>query len=538
MPLLPHRLAESCFNPMYERLAKLASGVRHRDVPVETNGEETIEVSVPASTAASLYEKVRNTLDYQEEHLLRRNAIVRILRRYRGSGEIPSVMAADLLKELVWAKYLPNKSIPLSLAGTIEVILAKYEPLFTAVMSVKARREEYTSWLLDVVATEVEHTLAPPLSDESLASFMYEEMRGRIDWDPKFDLPEETKDLRLYTAIHRTLLKSNLATLRYRLLTLYYPAWAGTQPDQQLIDELAANIVPIITTIEVELFHPLTDRLGRVLRRKAGIFRALRDALTHVKDHKPLLNDPAALDDAVREALHHRTKDFNVRLRRTVVRAVLFLFITKMLLALIIEVPYDLLIAQDASWYPLLINITFHPIFLAFIGLTVSIPEKKNAEDYVAAARAIAVGAPHELLTVRVRREGRGTLFSIFGAVYGVVFLAVYGIIGSVLHGLGFHGLSIALFLFFISLVTFFGIRIRSSTKDIVASDARNGFIGSVFDILLLPIVRAGAWLSIRVSKINVFIYFFDFIIEAPLKVAIEFVEGWLNFVREKKEEI
>ena len=367
---------------------------------------------------------------------------------------------------------------------------------------------------------------------------MYEEMRSRIDWDPKFDLSDETKDLRLYTAIHRTLLKSNVATLRYRLLTLYYPTWAGVQADQRLSDELAANIVPIISTIESELFHPLTDRLGRVLRRKAGIFRVLRDALAHTKDHKPLLSDAGALDDAVKEALHHRTKDFNVRLRRTVVRAVLFLFITKMLLALVIEVPYDLLIAQDAAWYPLMINIFFHPLFLALIGLTVSIPEKKNAEDYVAAARAIAVGAPHELLTVRVRREGRGTLFSIFGALYGVLFLVVYGAIGSVLHGLGFHGLSIALFLFFISLVTFFGIRIRSSTKDILASDARNGFIGSAFDVLMLPIVRAGSWLSIRVAKINVFIYFFDFIIEAPLKVAIEFVEGWLNFVREKKEEI
>ena len=523
---------------MYERLVKLASGVRHHDVPVEAHGEETIEVSVPASTAASLYEKVRNTLDYQEEHLLRRNAIVRILRRYRGSAEVPETMAADLLKELVWAKYLPNKSIPVSLGVTITAILAKYEPLFTAVMQVKARREDYTSWLLDVVATEVEYTLAPPIGDEALASFMYEEMRGRIDWDPKFDLPDETKDLRLYTAIHRTLLKSNAATLRYRLLTLYYPLWAGTQANDELRDELAANIVAIITTIETELFHPLTDRLGRVLRRKAGIFRVLRDAFVHVKDPKPLFSDPTALDAAVKEALHHRTKDFNIRLRRTVVRAVLFLFLTKMLLALVIEVPYDLLIAQDAAWYPLLINIFFHPLFLAFIGLTVSIPDKKNAEDYSAAARAIAVGAPHELLTVRVRKEGRRTWFNIFGALYGVLFLAVYGAIGSVLHGLGFHGLSIALFLFFLSLVTFFGIRIRSSTKDILASDARNGFIGSAFDIIMLPIVRAGAWLSIRVAKINVFIYFFDFIIEAPLKVAIEFVEGWLNFVREKKEEI
>lgn len=524
---------------MYERLAKLAAGLKHREsVVAATNGEETIEVSVPASTAASIYEKVRNTLDYQEEHLLRRNAIERILRRYRGGGETPERMAGELLKELVWAKYLPNKTIPVSLGNTIAIILGKYEPLFAAVIAVKANRERLNNWLLDVVATEVEYTLAPPMADEAMASFMYEEMRSRIDWDPKFGLSDETKDLRLYTAIHRTLLKSNAATLRFRLLTLYYPMWAGVQATPLLSDELAANIVRVIETIETEIFHPLTDRLSRVLRRKAGIFRVLRDAFLHAKDQSKLLNDAGALDDAVKESLHHRTEDFRIRLRRTVVRTVLFLFITKMLLALVLEVPYDLFIVQDASWYPLLVNITFHPLFLALIGLTVSIPEKKNVEDYQAAVRAIAVGAQHQLLTVRVKRETRGTWFNIFVVLYALLFIVVFGVIASILHGFGFHALSIGLFVFFLSLVTFFGIRIRSSTKDVVASDARNGFIGTAFDIVLLPIVRAGAWLSIRVAKINVFIYFFDFIVEAPLKVAIEFVESWLTFVRERKEEI
>ena len=524
---------------MYERLAKLASGMKHKESVVAANaGEETIEVSVPASTAASWYEKVRNTLDYQEEHLLRRNAIERILRRYRGGGDSPERMASELLKELVWAKYLPNKTIPLSLAETIAIILGKYEPLFTAAMSVKANREKLNNWLLDVVATEVEYTLAPPMIDEALASFMYEEARSRIDWDNRFDISDETKDLRLYIAIHRTLLKSNPATLRFRLLTLYYPSWAGVQATPMLSDELAANIVHVIQTIETEIFHPLTDRLSRVLRRKAGIFRVLRDVFVHTKDSSKLLTDPIALDDAVKEALNRRTADFKIRLRRTVVRAVLFLFITKMLLALILEVPYDLLIAQDASWYPLAVNITFHPIFLALIGLTVVLPEKKNVEDYQSAVRAIAVGAQHQLLTIRVKQETRGTWFNVFVGLYGILFIAVYSIIGFILEGFGFHWLSITLFLFFLSLVTFFGIRIRSSTKDVVASDARSGFIGTIFDILMLPVVRAGAWLSIRVAKINVFIYFFDFIIEAPLKVAIEFVESWLTFVREKKEEI
>lgn len=524
---------------MYERLAKLAATELRPAAVVNAHpGDETIEVSVPASTAATIYEKVRNTLDYQEEHLLRRNAIHRILKRYRGAGDQPEAMASDLLKELVWAKYLPNKSIPLSLSKTLAKVLHKYEVLFSSVEGAQDH-DKMTAWLLDVVATEIEYTLAPPISDEALASFMYEEMRQRIDWDPKLPYTPEERDLRLYIAVHKMLLKSNNATLRFRLLTLYYPDWAGTETPEERVQDIAQNLRKIVSTIEAELVHPLTDRLSRLIRRRAGIFRVVRD--TFVLDPKKkndLLTDPQALDSAVTTALRQRTDDFKTRLRRTVVRAVAFLFITKMLLALVIEVPYDLLFAKDASWHPLFVNILFHPLFLAVIGLTVSVPEKQNSEDYIASVRALAVGADHPLLNIRVKHIVRGTWANVFSVLYALLFLGVYGAIGFVLHAFGFHGLSIALFLFFLSLVTFFGIRIRSSSRDIIASDARSGILGTAFDILVLPIVRAGAWLSNRVSKINVFIYFFDFIIEAPLKVAIEFVESWLAFIREKKDEI
>lgn len=524
---------------MYERLAKLSAGLVPPSVITAKPGEETIEVSVPASTAAAFYEKVRNTLDYQDEHLLRRNAIHRILKRFRGSNEASDAIATALLKELVWAKYLPNKSIPVSLAEQVTTILAKYERLFAAAETAGESRERLAQWLLDAVSTEIEYTLAPPVAEEALASFMYEEMRSRIDWDARLPGKPEERDLRLYIAIHKTLLKSNLPTLRFRLLTLYYPDWAGTRTPPDRIEEIAESLPKVVTTIDRELSHPLTERLARLLRRRAGIFRVLRDAFEqNTKKTTELLTDPGTLDTAVSAALRHRTADFKTRLRRTVIRAVAFLFITKMLLALIIEIPYDLLVHEKVPVYPLMVNIFFHPSFLALLSLTVALPEKKNTEDYISAIRAIAVGADHPLIHLRVKHETRGTWTSVFSGLYVLLFLGVYGLIGWILNTLGFHGLSIMLFLFFLSLVTFFGIRIRSSARDIIASDARSGFVGTAFDILMLPIVRAGAWLSNRVAKINVFIYFFDFIIEAPLKVAIEFVESWLAFVREKKEEI
>lgn len=504
----------------------------------EKTGEELLEVSSPASSAATVYEKIRNTFDYQEDHLLRRNAILRIMKRYAGAEKDLSDHASDLLRELVWAKYLPNKTIPLTFSKVIEGAIKKYETLLQASAEYPPKeREDLYRWIFDVLATDLDQLLVPITHEEALASFMYDALKKRIDWDPALTLSDEEKDLRLYTAVHRVLLKSNVGILRYRVLTLYYPDWQQASPER--IQEIVQQLPHIVRTIEADIAHPLSDRITRLMRRKAGLFRILANVLQHAKPEAALFSDPAALDKAVTKALQERVEDFQVRLRRTVVRSVAFLFLTKMLLALLIELPYDLFLHNgDVPLYPLFVNIFFHPLLLAVIGLSVSRPGETNVKDYVAATRALALGVDHPLLHTRIKARKRTSWTTIFGIMYAILFIAVYSAIGYTLHTLGFHGLSIGLFLFFLSLVTFFGIRIRMSVRDIILSDARSGFFGSIFDVLSLPIVQAGSWLSTRVSKINVFIYFFDFIVEAPLKVAIEFIEGWLAFVREKKEEI
>lgn len=57
-------------------------------------------------------------------------------------------------------------------------------------------------------------------------------------------------------------------------------------------------------------------------------------------------------------------------------------------------------------------------------------------------------------------------------------------------------------------------------------------------DFFFLPILRVGHLLSREIAKINIFIFFFDFILEAPLKVIFEVAEEWIRFIRTKKEEI
>ena len=524
---------------MAERILQLAAAMKQPDGLDAGSGEEKIEVSLPARSAGTLYEKARTAIDYQEEHLLRRNAILRIIRRYMGSDSTVAEISERLLRELIWAKHLENKEVPSRMVQELIPIFEKYEPLLRETDTFdEVWKDKAFKWILEILSTEIEYAVTPPYRAEALVSFMYEEMREHIEWDPQIKVSTEDKDLLIYIAVHKTLLKSNTATLRFRVMTLYYPDWPGPSTAAR-IQEIEHYLQTVIETVDKQIGHPIVDKLIVQLRRKTGLFHTLRDIIEHDPDDVPrLIEDPSLMDKAVGRFLKKRTTNFRRRLRRTVLRSILFLFITKMLLALILEAPYEFWYLQETNYAPLLINIFFPPTLLALIALTTTIPERKNTKDYQEATRALLIGSDHEYINIRMKASSFSTWNVIFNVIYAFTYLIIYGGITVVLINLHFIWLSIMLFLFFLSLVAFFAIRIRMTTRDIIISNARRGFFGTIFDFFMIPVVRAGSWLSENVSKINVFIYFFDFILEAPIKVAIRFFESWTDYIQEKREEL
>src|SRR3989339_1852043 len=70
-----------------------------------------LSVSQTVSFFALAYEKVRNAIEYRDDHLILRAAIERILKRRlalnpEGKGE-----AENLIRELLWARYFDNTSL-------------------------------------------------------------------------------------------------------------------------------------------------------------------------------------------------------------------------------------------------------------------------------------------------------------------------------------------------------------------------------------------------------------------------------------------
>ena len=145
--------------------------------------EAKIKVHDVTSTVAFLYEKVRNTVDYQEDHLLRKNAIARILKRRLATEKNEFDVAKLLISELIRAKYLPNNIIPEFRISEVEEIVEKYTLLLNKVSSEKesdkknkrkSSEEKIFDRIIGIASCEIEEKLVPRTCENAFLKYAAE----------------------------------------------------------------------------------------------------------------------------------------------------------------------------------------------------------------------------------------------------------------------------------------------------------------------------------------------------------------------------
>src|SRR4030042_3799419 len=85
-----------------------------------------ISVSQTVSFAAFLYEKVRNAVEFREEHLIKRYSIERTLKRRMILNKNGRAIAEPLIKDLLWARYYENNTIGQEKILEVQTIIDKY----------------------------------------------------------------------------------------------------------------------------------------------------------------------------------------------------------------------------------------------------------------------------------------------------------------------------------------------------------------------------------------------------------------------------
>ena len=554
-----------------------------------------LETSDVAGQMALWYEKVRTAVQYKEEHLLRRTAMYRILKRlilFEQRRKKREITMAFFI-ELVLAGYLSAKDASDDNFLETEKIIQRYlkavgflgERVKNPAESIETRR-----WLLNLLSEEIENLLNPQKEKMALIYAIYETLRQKVKFvleKPPFPLPgskakglhsvaeeylgvgslvepitdsfspfekkeENEKSLRekekilnlvTYLAIFRNLRRSDRTMLRSLVFNIYFPAWNELDhKDDEKIKSTIEKFLKKRREIEIIAEHPLVPRILFPIKKYMLCTSFLFDALIdNPKEARSIVNQEFLLHQQIREKCSIRYAKEKGKLRKRIVRGFIYVFLTKMLVAIILEIPYEYLKnASGMQYRSLLINLLFPPFLLTAIASSAKQPGGENTKEIIKGVEALVYKAKQEeeLQEIKVTDRESALAERVLDLFYVLVFVGMFFLLIKLLKILDFNTVAMVIFVIFAGTVSFFGALIRQSTRDLIITKDKEGFFNLVFDTILLPFVRFGRLLSVKFSRINVFIFLLDFLIEAPFKFIIRAFEAWIDFLRRKRDEI
>jgi hypothetical protein len=477
---------------------------------LKKNSSNKSKSTKSSSALALAYEKARNAVEYRDEHLIRQAAIERILKRRLFLNQPSEKIANLLIKELNWARYIDSDASNLVNKEKFKNIIEKYRDF-----------EE----LVGLCACEIDETINFNPINQIIINFTSETLNTLIDFDE--DDPA-LKNIQIYIATERSFAKNSEVLIKYKLLKVLLPNWNDK-----------VKLQATLTKINGYLNYKNKDMIRRKVSQLSPPFNIIRDlAITEAENLDLLARDPEELKREIKQLLEIKYKETKNKVIRASQRSIIYIFLTKMVLAMIIEIPFDIILG-NINYLVLSINILFPPSLMILFNSRVRLPDSSNTEMMSEKVNEYLYSdlsrSRREIITSE--SEG-GTANKIFSYIFLITStLVILGII-YLLNLLSFNIVNQIIFLFFLSVVSFFAFRVRDISNDYLLEDSDNEtFFNSLLDYVFLPIIKTGQWLSTQISKINILSFIFDFIIEAPLKTFLEILEQWLHFVRVKKEE-
>ena len=115
--------------------------------------DEKITVNDLVSKVAFFYEKFRTAMDYGTEETIPRRAIERMLKRMLFLDQKPKNIGQDLVRELIWAGYFPNATVPESLINRVSNCIDLYLNLKDKILEKNVLKNEDTNkFILEILS--------------------------------------------------------------------------------------------------------------------------------------------------------------------------------------------------------------------------------------------------------------------------------------------------------------------------------------------------------------------------------------------------
>lgn len=500
------------------------------------NHDRTVSVNPLVAEIATWYEKFRTAMDYREDEVILRSTIERILKRRLILGGDGKTIAAPLIRELVWARYFPDSSIPESQVLQVAEAVDLYLKLEHKVNNHHHLNKGIVNeWMLHLLSSEIEHILKPNDPKDVMSNFIFRIFKDRVTIT---DDTEEVRDLQVFIAVRRAYANDDLAFLRYHLFIQYF----GVLNEEKL-DKVAEHFLTAYRQIEQQFKYPAKDKIHTYVKNQTIPFLILDDILRkHRGSAYALVSNEDYLNSEVLVACNTRYKSIAGKVRRAIVRSVIFIFVTKALFALFVEGAFERLFYGRTYWSSIIINIMTPPVLMIIVGLLMPSPNRENSYRILRKINTILYDETVQLRVPLLVKKRPNKIDPLLWAVFALLWLATaalsFGAVIFILTKLGVNPFSQGVFIFFLAIVSFVSYRINRTAHKYILKDKKENLASLVFDFFFMPLIQVGRRLTLTMTQINIFLYIFDFIIETPFKGVFAFFEQWFSFLRSQREKL
>jgi hypothetical protein len=502
--------------------------------PIGDTGNK-IMVNILVSKVASYYEKLRTAMDYGGEETILRRTIERILKRLLFLDAEPNSVAQDLVRELIWAGYFADATVPESIVGEVASSIKLHLRLGKEIIAKKLLPNVDTyGYIVQLLSCEIDTILLPNHEKEAMCNFMFHVFKDSIEIA---DDTKQTTDVQVFIAVRKNFARDDLPFLRYKLFTQIF----GRLSEENYA-QVGNGFANGYKEIEYELHYPKKDRIFNHVQKKTAPFLILYDLLMQENGRvKILAKNPEQFKDRIFAICEKRYKSIGRKIRTAIIRSFVFILFTKAFIALFVEGTFERLLYGQIQWASIGLNTIVPPLLMIASGLLIKTPNTQNSQRiYLDIHELLFTEKPKIIPTLRLKlkKDSGNTLKdSVFSVLWLLSICLVFGLIVWGLTLLHFNPLSQTIFLFFVAIISFLAYRIYQ-TAHIYTVLSKTSLFGPIFDFFFVPVVSVGRRLTEGFTQINFILIIIDFIIEAPFKGLVGFFEQWFMFLANKREEL
>ena len=515
---------------LLELLQQQLSNARDNDRLIKTQNATGRKITIPntGKIISTAYEQLRNAAEYAEDHLILQRAIRRFLKRslFIGKVELHEI-GEELIIELLQAGYLKESEFGTKVAGSIGQLAASYEEVYHQLRRAHVPKKQSQDWILSILSVEIESILNPQNHNFALLYVAHQHYMNLL---PRKKIiisqaEDETYDISLYVAIHLALFKSDTAVVRHDILRVY------NQSPNDIQGFIALN-----KHVDQLYLSRLTNTLRRIVSKNGAPLRILKGMCHDYPNTVDILDDRQRFLQAYRHQIDIEFENVHKRVNKGIVKSIFFILITKVIIGVGIEVPYDLVTTGAVAGVPLLVNLATPPLYMASLKFSLKSPRslsKQTLIEYI----DMAVYGTHKPPVLMVKQVSSTRI--LMNWLYTILFFVPFAILVYILELLHFTIPQMIIFFTFLSTASFLGFRLSSKIREVEFGDRKSsGLFASLRDFFYLPFIVFGQWISGKYSKINVVSNVLDIVIELPLKTILRLVRQWVSFLDQKQEEI